>query len=77
MEGNREDGDRCFSMVTGDRTRSNGHTLKYKKFHSNISKSLFTVTVVKHQHRLSSKVLECLSVDMFKIQLDTVPDSLL
>ncbi|PKU48910.1 mam domain-containing protein 2 [Limosa lapponica baueri] len=37
-ERNTEDGDRCFSVVPSDRTRSNGHTVKCKKFHSNIRK---------------------------------------
>ena len=36
------------SVVSHDRTRGNGHKLKYKKFYSNIRKNYFMLKVVKH-----------------------------
>jgi len=46
MGGNKEYKARLFSVVPGERTRGNGHNLKYRKFHLNIRNNIFTVTVV-------------------------------
>jgi len=37
----KEDGDRLFSVVSSERTRSNRHKLQYSKFHLNIRKDFF------------------------------------
>ncbi|KFV74836.1 hypothetical protein N308_06981, partial [Struthio camelus australis] len=55
----------------------NGHKLKYKKFHSNIRKSFFTVRVVEHWNRLPKEVAQSLSLEIFETQLDSVLGSLL
>lgn len=66
MVWNREEGDRHFSVLSSDNRKNNRHTLKCKKFHSNIRKTLVHMWVLKHWHRLPSKVLECLAVDLLK-----------
>lgn len=37
-----------FSVSAGDRSRGNEHKLKYKKFHLNIEKTCFSVSVIRH-----------------------------
>ena len=46
MEGSKGDKARLFSVVPSERTRGNGHNLKYRKIHLNIQKHIFIVTVV-------------------------------
>ena len=41
--GRQMDEARVFSVVHSNRTRSNGLTLEYRKFHTNMWKNLFTV----------------------------------
>lgn len=57
-----------FSVVPSARIRSNGHKLKYRKFHLNIRKSLFTLTVVKYLSKLPREVVEPQSSEIFKKQ---------
>ena len=45
--GCREDGARLFSMLASDRTRSNGHKVKHKKFHLSMRKNFFTLRVAE------------------------------
>lgn len=40
MVWNREEGDKHFSVLSSDKRKNNRHTLKCKKFHSNIKKPL-------------------------------------
>ena len=38
MDSNKEDRARLFSVIPSERTRGNGHKVKYRKFHLNIRK---------------------------------------
>ena len=64
-------------MVPSDRTRGNGHKLKYRRFCLNTRKCFFTVRVTEQWHRLSRKVGEFPSLEILKSHLDTVLGSLL
>lgn len=44
----KDNGVRFFSLLSNERTRGNGHKLKYRKIHFNIRKIFFTLRVVKH-----------------------------
>lgn len=43
------DGVRLFSVVHSDKTRSNGHKLKHKKFHFSMRKNFFLLRVAEHR----------------------------
>ncbi|KAK4808545.1 hypothetical protein QYF61_009848 [Mycteria americana] len=54
----------CSKDGASDRTRGNGHKLKHRKFPLNLRKHPFTVSVIKHWHRLSTQLVEspCLQI---------------
>jgi len=64
-------------VVPSNRTRSNGHKLKHKKFHLNTRKNFFTLRVMEHWNRLPREVVEFPSLEIFKTRLDKVLCSLL
>ena len=52
--------------MTSNGVRSNGHKLKHRKFHTNMTKIFFIVRVTKHWNRLPRKVVHSPSLTVFK-----------
>lgn len=74
-KGRREEGDRPFSVVPGDRTRQWTQT-EAQEVHP-IRKHFCTVSMVQHGHRLPREVVESPFLEITKICLDTVLGNLL
>lgn len=72
-----EDRARLFSGVCSDRTKGNGHKMRYRKFHLNRIKRKFTVMVSKYGNMLPREAVESASLQVFKTYLQTVLNNLL
>jgi len=68
--GCQQDGTRLSSAVPSDRTRSSGHKLKHRKFHLNMRKNFFTLSVTEQWNRLPREVVESPSLKILKTRLD-------
>ena len=61
----RKDRDNLFSKTCCDRTRGGGFKLKEGRFRLDISKTFFTMKVVKHWHRLPRGVVDASPLENF------------
>jgi len=68
-EAYKKDGDKLFSRVCCGRTRANCFKLKEGRFRLDRRKKFFTVSVVKHWHRLPREVVDAPSLEIFKARL--------
>lgn len=68
---------KLFSVVPRQRTRDNGHKVKYKEFHLNLWKPIYSVWVSEHRSRLPREIVEFPSLGIFKTWLDMALSNLL
>ena len=73
----QEHGDRCFSVVSSDRTRGNGHKLKPRKFQLKTRKNFCPLRVTEPWPRLPRGAVESPSLEILKPWLDVALCSLL
>jgi len=56
--------------------RGNGFILKEGRFRLDIRKKFFTMSVVKHWHRLPREAVDAPSLEVFKARLDAAMSNL-
>jgi len=66
----REEGERLFSRVSGDRTRGNASKLKEGRFRLDLWKKSFTVRVVRQWSWSPRGVVDASSLEASKARLD-------
>jgi len=73
----KKDGDKLFGRACCNRTRSNGFKLREGTFRLYRSKKFFTMSVVRHWHRLPRKAVEAPSLETFKVRMDGARSNLI
>jgi len=66
----KKEGNQLFTQINTDRTRGNGFKLKQGRFRLNEKEKFFTERVGRCWYRLPRKVVDALSLEMFKTRLD-------
>jgi len=66
----RKDAEGLVTRVCSDRTRGNGCKLKEGRFSLDIREKFFTMSVVKHWHRLPREAMAAPSLAVFEARLD-------
>jgi len=61
--GFKKEGDRIFGRACCDTTRGNGFKPKEERLRLGIRKKIFTLSVVRHWHRLPREVMDSLSLE--------------
>ena len=72
----RKAGEGLFIRADSNRTRGNGFKLEEGRFRIDIRKKIFTVKVVRHWNRLSSKVVNAPYLEAFKDRLGEASSNL-
>ena len=68
---------RNIFALSENQTRSNGWKLELKRFNTSQCGNFFTYRVPTFWNKLPSEVVDCTSVEQFKIKLDKVIDTIL
>ena len=72
----KQEGSKLFERVDNSRTRWNDLKLKEGRFRLDVRGKFFTIRVVRCWHRLPRKVVDALSLEVFKARLDGALGSL-
>ena len=75
--GYKKEGNRLFSRILSGRKREGrGFKLRNGRFRLNIRK-FFTISMVRHWHRLFREVVDALSLETFKVSVDQALSNLI